>query len=74
MYCPRCGEKLVDDAAFCPNCGMKIEVPGNYRQAQPTPSAPKKPKKKKGLIAAIIAGVLVIAGVLAYFLFFCGRL
>ncbi len=27
IYCPRCGEELPDDAAFCDRCGQKIGEP-----------------------------------------------
>lgn len=44
MFCQKCGHKAVDGAAFCENCGAKIEQPGAgapsagsepVRQAQP---------------------------------------
>lgn len=25
MICKKCGQKLKDNAEFCPNCGLKIE-------------------------------------------------
>lgn len=27
MYCQKCGENLVDGAAFCPHCGTKVKSP-----------------------------------------------
>ncbi len=27
MFCPSCGRKIKDDAAFCPNCGSAVERP-----------------------------------------------
>ena len=27
VVCPKCGEKLADDAVYCSNCGQKIEGP-----------------------------------------------
>jgi uncharacterized protein YbjQ (UPF0145 family) len=32
IYCPKCGNKVPTDAAFCPNCG----APLNVHSAQPT--------------------------------------
>ena len=29
IYCPFCGEKLVDDAKFCKNCGKDVS---NYKK------------------------------------------
>lgn len=26
MYCGKCGKKILDDVAFCPNCGAPVEV------------------------------------------------
>lgn len=26
MYCGKCGKKILDDVAFCPNCGASVEV------------------------------------------------
>ncbi|MBO4311118.1 MAG: zinc-ribbon domain-containing protein, partial [Lachnospiraceae bacterium] len=26
MYCSTCGQKLADNALFCPNCGTKVVV------------------------------------------------
>lgn len=25
MYCRKCGNKLEDDALFCPECGTKVD-------------------------------------------------
>lgn len=29
MYCRKCGEQIPDDATFCPQCGVQVEVPKN---------------------------------------------
>ncbi len=44
-YCNHCGKELIDEAAFCPNCGCKVYNPSNERQPVPT----DKPLKGKGL-------------------------
>ena len=31
-FCPKCGEKLVDSARFCKNCGASLEGIPNLRQ------------------------------------------
>ncbi|SNU06729.1 zinc-ribbon domain-containing protein [Lachnospiraceae bacterium] len=35
MYCSRCGNKLIDGAAFCSVCGNKIEIPAQQPQSYP---------------------------------------
>lgn len=80
MYCPKCGTQINEGAAFCPQCGTPISTPSQSQRAaaqeqnfQPqnfqnnegtfnTVTAHKK--KKKGIIIAIIA-VLLIAGAIA---------
>lgn len=27
MFCSNCGKELLDDMKFCPNCGIKIQLP-----------------------------------------------
>lgn len=46
MFCNICGDKLIEGAKFCPNCGAKIEI---HRDEIPTkakihPSAPSRTK------------------------------
>ena len=36
MFCPKCGTKVSDDAAFCPMCGHRFAAP----QASPLPETP----------------------------------
>lgn len=26
MYCSKCGKEVKDSAAFCPNCGAKVNI------------------------------------------------
>ena len=34
MFCPECGYKNVEGAAFCENCGTKLTgMPGNRRKS-----------------------------------------
>lgn len=41
MFCPNCGDQLVEGAAFCGNCGTKIEAQPAYEAPQPAYSAPQ---------------------------------
>ena len=69
MFCTNCGNKLPDDAIFCPFCGEKVQfeaAPAVQVSAaeEPPVAAAEPPKKKKtGLIAAIIAVVIIAVGV-----------
>lgn len=36
MFCPKCGTKVTDDAAFCPMCGHRFAAP----KASPLPETP----------------------------------
>ena len=60
-YCISCGNKLIDDAVFCPKCGTKQseknEIDSTIEQSSQTTA---KPKKKKKLLAIIIATVAVV--------------
>lgn len=76
MFCHNCGKELSDGVRFCPHCGApQMSMSGGGQPdlsktpagaaAQP-PQTPV-PKKKTGLLAAI-AGILVLAVVLAVLL------
>ena len=41
MYCMNCGQQLPPDAAFCPNCGQKVESSPDAPEA--SVSAPTAP-------------------------------
>lgn len=38
MFCNQCGQKLPDDARFCPDCGAPVEP-------DPAPKAPEPPEE-----------------------------
>ena len=74
--CPKCGMEIETDSKFCRNCGEPIVeenplienelYPMNDTESVSALSEPATTKKsrKKALIAAIGAGILVIAGVI----------
>ncbi len=81
-YCPDCGEKNSEDACFCLNCGMKLELvnPQNFTPYQDknnennlTYSIPKKPNKKYRLITIIsvigVVGILIGAYLISGYLY-----
>jgi len=41
-YCNNCGEKLEDDAKFCPSCGMKFTEQTQEKQATTTAPSPQQ--------------------------------
>ena len=58
MFCPKCGEKVLDGAEFCQKCGAKLIKDASVQSAtsnpaslvQPigkTPAAVQKKKKSK---------------------------
>ncbi len=65
MFCRNCGQQIKEGAAFCAECGWKVET----AQAQP---AQAQPAPKKGIpIAAIIAAAVIcviVLGVIAFFI------
>lgn len=44
-YCPSCGASILDDAAFCMECGATIPVSGVPKE-EPKQRAPQTKKKK----------------------------
>ena len=63
MFCTKCGKQLEEGTAFCPNCGTaqnSAEIPAPDIACQQLEStAVSKKGKKKGLLFAILAIVLV---------------
>ena len=46
MFCPNCGTKVEDDAAFCPSCGNKLK-PLSTEKAEPKQMQPQQETKRK---------------------------
>lgn len=74
MFCPKCGNKLEDNAKFCHICGQPIETDENHQPQQPdyqnfgNYQQPPQPKKsQKGFVAMVIAagGLLIVLVVVA---------
>ena len=67
MICPSCGHEIDDDAAFCTECGARIDQP-----AAPEPDEPAPAKKRPLSVAqkAAIAG-LVVFNIPISFVEFC---
>lgn len=51
MYCGKCGKKILDDVAFCPNCGAPVAVKPTPQQKISRPSSENTAEKTKGGVA-----------------------
>lgn len=68
MFCHKCGAQIVEGAAFCQKCGVKLPADNSEQtlpnmadhQAQPDNEPTSVPKKKQGKKLPIILGVLGI--------------
>lgn len=59
MFCRQCGKELTDGAKFCKHCGAALDA-GNRPAAE---KAVRKQKKSKGGIIAALVAVLLVAAV-----------
>ncbi|MCI8639552.1 MAG: hypothetical protein HFG41_10555 [Coprococcus sp.] len=62
MFCPECGTINDDNAAFCCNCGTKLQNPGPAPIATPSPLI-KKEKKEREPLEPIMRFALIEAAV-----------
>lgn len=59
--CPKCGQRLPCDSAFCAKCGTKIEIDiQSNEEIVKAPSFFKNNKRKIGIGAIIIVGILLV--------------
>ena len=80
-YCPKCGEKVTEDATFCSSCGTALRgatravrtrpsVQEDYEKQEKREKGEKREKREKGGPAwrgPLIAGlVLIILGAILY--------
>jgi len=64
-YCAQCGASNADDAAFCEKCGNTFETPSlDPASAAPVVASVVPKKSAKGLVIALLVGVLVILAAL----------
>ena len=52
-FCPSCGEKLVDNARFCKNCGASLSGDGV------APKRPEMPEVEKSYTVFIVIGYIL---------------
>jgi uncharacterized membrane protein YvbJ len=58
MFCPQCGEKIPDDAKFCPKCGAAlVKTKAAPAPAAPAPAATRE--RTSGMaVASLVLGIL----------------
>lgn len=71
MKCQKCHTEIKDGSKFCPVCGAQ-QMLSNSNVPIRDGIKEKKKSGKKGVIAAIIAGVVVIAAAITIFITFKG--
>lgn len=80
MFCPKCGTKNPDAAAYCSNCGAHLQSStAHYEQAPPAePTPPQRPPQRPAhhmpvedngvdIWLGILAFCVPIAGLILYF-------
>ena len=61
MFCPECGYKNVDGAAFCENCGTKLTgMPGNINPKETSYKKTGEKETKKSVSLGKINKMLLI--------------
>jgi PKD repeat protein len=63
MKCPDCGAEILEGRKFCGDCGSPIS---GQMPIQLTPQVIEKRKRKKIMVGAIVAAILLVAPALAY--------
>ena len=80
MFCTKCGFDNVDGSQFCASCGQTLNAGSTPRAPQPVQSAPatamQRPKARRTglIIALVIIGVIVLAGIALLVLWLTGVL
>lgn len=73
MFCEECGNKMPENAKFCPKCGTSCSDDGNMPETNGGTKVDKKPKrrrkKNKAVIALCTAVVIVGASVSGFALY-----
>lgn len=63
MFCARCGSRLPDDAAFCPNCGFVLRNTGAVPPpiaGQPVPPGYPRSQTEGRAVASLVLGILAL--------------
>lgn len=74
MFCPKCGSQNEDGAKFCSKCGEPLSGRAQAAPPQPAPVAtPKKRRRLKVAVIAIVTALVVGGGAFAAFRFWQNR-
>lgn len=65
--CKECNEVFPIDAGICPNCGCPIEKMDEISKTETDNVSIAKKSKKKYIIISIVAVLLIIAGIVGFF-------
>lgn len=67
-YCPNCGNKIENNAAFCANCGRKLSQENNYQNNGTNTTSNVNNNGKSKLAAGILGIVLGSLGIHNFYL------
>ena len=59
IFCPFCGEELVDGAKFCKNCGKNVESYGAAKDTAENQNSFNPPVVEKSYTAATVLGFIL---------------
>jgi hypothetical protein len=72
-FCSKCGTKLVEEAKFCPKCGMAVDSAARRLTRESLDKPKRKPINTMTIaLIAIVVAVVVIVGLLSTVLFLGG--
>lgn len=70
MYCNKCGNKINDNSAFCPNCGATLDTSKSADVTSKISSdISNNPKKTKLKIVLILFGSIIVVACILFFIF-----
>ena len=74
MNCKNCNQEILDTVKFCPHCGAEVEIPEEVisqeiteetvQEVMEAPVSAEKPKNKVWKLVALIAGGILLLGIL----------
>lgn len=74
MFCPKCGKRLPNNAAFCNSCGRRFETSEKAQNRDENPTYDSKPEHKKGvklrIVLLLISIILILIAGAGGYLFY----
>ncbi len=62
-YCPKCGEKIKQEASFCTQCGFQIVEKSDTTKDFQAVSKKKAPSKTKGVISRVVGIIFILIAI-----------